>query len=78
VLGFLLTGRRCRHNEDDYRPGGIPRSVHDTLLGTSTIIQCYPIVRAFLYPSPVDARGYQPVPARCLRVYWELGVLDYL
>jgi len=47
---------------------GIPRLVHGTLLGTSTIIECYPLVRAFLYPPPEDACGCQRVPARCPRV----------
>jgi len=41
------------------------RLVRGTLLGTSTIIQCYPLVRAFHYPPPEDARGCQHVPARC-------------
>jgi len=43
------------------------RLVRGTLLGTSTIIQCYPLVRAFLNPLPEDARGCQRVPARCPR-----------
>jgi len=36
--------------------GGIPRFVQGTLLGlsTSTVIQRYPLVRAFLYPPPED------------------------
>jgi len=46
---------------------GIPQLVRGTLLGTSTIIQCYPHVRPFLYPLPEDARGCQRVPARCPR-----------
>jgi len=51
----------------DQGGGGIPWSVYGTLLGTSTIIQCYPLVRAFLYPPPDDARGCQRAPARCPR-----------
>jgi len=46
---------------------GISRLVHCTLLGTSTIIQCYPLVRAFLYPPLEDAHGCQHGPARCLQ-----------
>jgi len=66
--GFCLPGR-CRHNKDDWiSPGGSHvRLVRGTVLGTSTIIQCYPLVRAFLYPQPEDARGCQRVPARCPR-----------
>jgi len=45
--------------------GVIPLLVHGTLLGTSTIIQCYPLVRALLYLPPEDARGYRRGPARC-------------
>jgi len=53
----------------DQGGGGIPWSVYGTLLGTSTIIQCYPLVRAFLYPPPDDARGCQRAPARCPRLH---------
>jgi len=51
--------------------GGIPQLVHGTLLGTSrpTIIHCNPRVREYLYPPPVDARGYWREPARCPRVF---------
>jgi len=49
------------------RGGSHARLVRGTLLGTSNIIQCYPLVRAFLYPPPEDARGCQRVPARCPR-----------
>jgi len=47
---------------------GIPRLVRGTLSGTGTIIQCYPLVRAFLYPPPEDTHGCQHVPARSPRV----------
>jgi len=50
------------------RGGYHARLVRGTLLGTSTIIQCCPLVRVFLYPPPEDARGCQRVPARCPRV----------
>jgi len=50
------------------RGGSHARLVRGTLLGTSTIIQCYPLVRVFLYLPPEDARGCQRVPARCPRL----------
>jgi len=43
----------------------ILRLVLDTLLCTSTIIQFYSLVRAFLYPPPGDARGCRRGPAHC-------------
>jgi len=53
----------------DRRGGDTPHLVHDTLLGTSTVIQCYPLVRAFHYPPPEDRRGCQRVPASCPRFF---------
>jgi len=44
---------------------GIPRLFRGILFGT--IIQCFPLVRVFLYPPPEDARGCQCVPAHCPR-----------
>jgi len=40
---------------------GYPTVASHTLLGTSTIIQCYPLVRAFLDPPPELARGSLPM-----------------
>jgi len=75
VFFFVWLAGRCRYNTDDWRPEGgggrevgIPRLVCRTLLGTNTIIQCYPLLRAFLYPPAEDARGCQRVPARCPRM----------
>jgi len=53
------------------------RLVRGTLIGTSTIIQCYPLVRAFLYPPPEDAHGCQRVPARCPR-FESIGITNYI
>jgi len=78
-LGFCLPGP-CRHIKDELANGGVwtgfPRLVRGTLLGTSTIIQCYPLFRAFLYPPPEDARSCQRVPARCPHILKEQFIIE--
>jgi len=38
-------------------------------VSTTTIILCYSLVKAFLYPPPEDARGCRRGPAHCPRFF---------